>query len=126
MADWVAAHPKPAATLSEVADHVEHVRVVAGGDCVGLGSDFDGISAVPAGLEAVDRFPALLAELMRRGWSDQGIAKLAGEKVLRGLAAGGAVSADPRKAQLPSTARMGQFCAQVRAGSFLRTRPPGT
>ncbi len=80
---WVSAHPEPHATLSQVADHAEHIRSVAGIDHVGLGSDFDGISNTPAGLDGVDKFPALLAELMRRGWSDADIAKIAGENVLR-------------------------------------------
>jgi microsomal dipeptidase-like Zn-dependent dipeptidase len=56
-------------------------------DHVGLGSDFDGIEDVPVGLEGVDRYPALLAELMRRGWTDADIAKVAGENVLRVMAA---------------------------------------
>jgi membrane dipeptidase len=80
---WVSAHPEPHATLSQVADHAEHIRSVAGIDHVGLGSDFDGISNTPTGLDGVDKFPALLAELMRRGWSDADIAKIAGENVLR-------------------------------------------
>jgi membrane dipeptidase len=67
---WEAQHPKPVTTLAQVADHVEHIRQVAGVDHVGLGSDFDGIPDAPVGLEGVDRYPALLEELMRRGWSD--------------------------------------------------------
>ena len=90
---WERAHPRPPATLAQVADHLEHIREVAGVDHVGLGSDFDGIPAAPLGLEGVDRFPALLAELMRRGWSDADVAKVAGENVLRALAAAEAVSA---------------------------------
>jgi membrane dipeptidase len=69
--------------LSEVADHIEHIRKVAGIDNVGIGSDFDGIEEVPQGLEGVDRYPALLAEMMRRGWSDADVAKLAGLNMLR-------------------------------------------
>jgi membrane dipeptidase len=84
---WEAQHPRPAATLAQVADHVEHIAKVAGGDHVGLGSDFDGIPDAPIGLEGVDRFPALLEELMRRGWSDRDISKLAGENLLRVMAA---------------------------------------
>ena len=89
---WEAQHPKPVTTLAQVADHVEHVRQVAGVDHVGLGSDFDGIPDAPVGLEGVDRYPALLEELMRRGWSDSDIAKLAGENLLRTLAAAEQVS----------------------------------
>jgi membrane dipeptidase len=83
LAEWEAQHPMPVTTLAQVADHVEHIRQVAGVDHVGLGSDFDGIPDAPVGLEGVDRYPALLAELMRRGWSDADIAKLAGENLLR-------------------------------------------
>src|SRR5262249_33197920 len=66
LAAWQTQHPKPQATLSQVADHIEHVRKVAGIDCVGLGGDFDGMPETPAGLEGTDKYPALLAELMRR------------------------------------------------------------
>ena len=83
LAAWDREHPKPAVTLSQVADHIDHVRQVAGIDHVGLGSDFDGIPDTPVGLEGVDRYPALLVELMRRGWTDSDIAKLAGENFLR-------------------------------------------
>jgi membrane dipeptidase len=73
----------PTATLDDVADHIEHARDVAGVDHVGIGSDFDGISTVPVGLEDVSTYPALLAELSRRGWSEDELRKLAGENVLR-------------------------------------------
>src|SRR6266566_1396815 len=63
---WDAAGPH--ATLSQVADHIEHIRQVAGIDCVGIGSDFDGITEVPVGMEDVSKFPDLIAELLRRGW----------------------------------------------------------
>ena len=86
------AAPHAGTTLAQVADHIEHIRQVAGIDHVGLGSDFDGIPDAPVGLEGVDRYPALLAELMRRGWSDGDIAKLAGENLLRTFAAAEQVS----------------------------------
>jgi membrane dipeptidase len=83
---WDKAHPAVDATLAEVADHVEHIRKVAGIDHVGIGSDFDGISGTaPTGLEGVETYPALLAELARRGWSDSDLAKLAGGNVLRAM-----------------------------------------
>jgi len=85
MAAWRSAHPKPDVTLAMVADHIEQIRRVAGVDCVGLGSDFDGIPDTPQGLEGVDRYPALLAELARRGWSDEDLGKLAGGNLLRVL-----------------------------------------
>src|SRR5580692_153905 len=92
LAEWEAQHPAPVTTLAQVADHVEYIRQVAGVDHVGIGSDFDGIPDAPVGLEGVDRYPALLAELMRRGWSDADIAKLAGENLLRTLTAAEQVS----------------------------------
>jgi membrane dipeptidase len=81
---WDSAHPAVEGTLAEVADHIEHVRKIAGIDHVGIGSDFDGIDgAAPKGLEGVETYPALLAELARRGWSDADLAKLAGGNILR-------------------------------------------
>jgi membrane dipeptidase len=80
---WRRAHPAPRATLEQVADHVEHVRQVAGIDHVGIGSDFDGVESLPLGLESVADYPSLFAELMRRGWSDEDLGKLAGLNVLR-------------------------------------------
>jgi membrane dipeptidase len=86
LAMWAQQHPRPAATLLQVADHIDHIRQVAGVDHVGLGSDFDGIEDAPTGLEGVNRYPALLEELMRRGWTDSDIAKVAGENLLRVMA----------------------------------------
>lgn len=75
--------PAPQATLADVVRHIEHVRAVAGIDHVGIGGDFDGISQVPVGLEDVSTYPALFAELSRRGWSEAELRKLAGENALR-------------------------------------------
>ena len=80
---WEAAHPKPVVTLRQVADHIDHIAKVAGPDHVGLGGDMDGVAELPQGLDGVDTYPALLAELARRGWSDADLAKLAGGNVLR-------------------------------------------
>jgi membrane dipeptidase len=83
-AEWERTHPKPAVTLAMVADHIEHVAKVAGVDHVGIGSDFDGMGKdLPVGLSDVSNYPELLAELMRRGWSDADVAKLAGGNILR-------------------------------------------
>jgi membrane dipeptidase len=83
-AQWLKAHPAPRVTLGEVADHIEHIAKVAGVDHVGIGSDFDGVGGqLPEGLADVSTYPALLAELMRRGWSDADVAKLAGGNLLR-------------------------------------------
>ncbi|HEX2250166.1 MAG TPA: dipeptidase [Gemmatimonadales bacterium] len=100
--EWKAAHPQPRATLSQVADHIEHVRKVAGRDHVGIGSDFDGIDTVPEGLEDVSTFPQLFAELIRRGWSDSDLRKLAGENILRAFRTAEATAARLRKTQRPS------------------------
>lgn len=100
LAAWDREHPKPVVTLSQVADHIDHVRQVAGIDHVGLGSDFDGIPDTPVGLEGVDRYPALLVELMRRGWTDSDIAKLAGENLLRVMATAERVGDQLRKATI--------------------------
>lgn len=97
LADWEVAHPEPVTTIAQVADHVEHIAKVAGVDHVGIGSDFDGVGALPEGLSGVQTYPALLAELMRRGWSDRDIAKLAGENVLRVMEAAEKVAAAPAK-----------------------------
>lgn len=78
-----AQHPVPDATLAQVADHIEHIRAVAGIDHVGIGSDFDGIGRTPVGLEDVSKYPALLAELLRRGWTDADVKKVAGGNILR-------------------------------------------
>ena len=100
---WQAAHPPPSATLAQVADHIEHVRQVAGVDHVGIGSDFDGIDYVPAGLEDVSKFPDLFAELIRRGWSDADLKKLAGRNLLRALRAAEQTAARLQREREPST-----------------------
>lgn len=92
------------ATLADVADHVEHIRRVAGVDHVGLGGDFDGIDTVVEGLEDVSTYPALLAELARRGWTEADLRKLAGENILRVLRQAEGVAARLRAARPPSTA----------------------
>jgi membrane dipeptidase len=84
-AEWEQAHPRPGSTLAQVADHIEHVREVAGGEHVGLGGDFDGTDDVTAGLEDVSTYPALFAELLRRGWTEPDCAALAGGNLLRAL-----------------------------------------
>ena len=80
---WEAAHPRPPTDVRLVADHIEHVARVAGHNHVGIGADLDGIPYTPTGLEGVETYPRLFAELIRRGWSDAGLAKLAGGNVLR-------------------------------------------
>jgi membrane dipeptidase len=100
---WEAAHPRPNATLQQVADHIEHVRKVAGIDHVGIGSDFDGVEYTTVGLEDTSKFPELFAELIRRGWSDADLTKLAGQNVLRVLRQAEAVAARLQRIRAPST-----------------------
>jgi membrane dipeptidase len=107
--EWKAAHPQPRATLAQVAGHIEHVRKVAGVDHVGIGSDFDGIDTVPEGLEDVSAFPNLFAELIRRGWSDPDLKKLAGGNLLRALRAAEATAARLQKRRQPSTRTIEQL-----------------
>jgi membrane dipeptidase len=102
MAEWEKAHPAPVVTIAMVADHIEHIRQVAGVDCVGIGSDFDGISVTPLGLDGVDKFPALLEELARRGWSDGDLAKLAGNNLLRVMRDAETVAKRLQKTERPS------------------------
>ena len=80
-------------TVAQVADHVDHVRKVAGIDHVGYGSDFDGITATPAGLEDVSTFPALTAELLRRGYTELEVKKVLGLNLLRVMRAAEATAA---------------------------------
>ena len=82
---WRTEHPAPVATLAQVADHVEHAREAAGAAHIGLGGDYDGVQSLPVGLEDVSTYPALLAELADRGWSDAELAGLTCGNILRVL-----------------------------------------
>lgn len=82
-AQWASDNPEPKVTVADVADHIEHVRKIAGVDHVGIGSDFDGITKKISGLEDVSTFPVVLSELRRRGWSEEDIRKVAGANFLR-------------------------------------------
>jgi membrane dipeptidase len=101
--EWKTTHPMPRATIKQVADHIEHVRQVAGVDHVGIGSDFDGSDFTPEGLEDVSTFPQLFAELIRRGWSDAALKTLAGQNLLRALRGAEATAARLQKTRQPST-----------------------
>jgi membrane dipeptidase len=92
---WMTAHPAPQVTVGQIADHVEHIAKVAGYDHVGIGGDLDGIpyTDAPAGMNSVSGYPLLFAELIRRGWSDENLAKLAGANVLRVMRQAEAVAA---------------------------------
>ncbi len=80
---WTQANPAPRATVSDAADHIDHIRKVAGIEHIGIGGDFDGITSVPAGLEDVSMYPNLTAELLRRGYTDADVKKILGGNILR-------------------------------------------
>lgn len=108
--DEVAAQFKAGnATLTQVADHIEHIRRIAGIDHVGLGGDYDGTDELPEGLEDVSKYPALIAELLRRGFTDADVKKLAGENILRVWAANEQMAARLRAERPPSTATIEQL-----------------
>lgn len=80
---WEESHPQPSSTLEQVADHIDHVRMVTGTDHIGIGSDFAGFRTAPVGLEDVSCFPALLAELLKRDYSPEDLKNIAGGNILR-------------------------------------------
>lgn len=107
--EWMAAHPRPHATVKDVADVIEHVRDVAGVDHVGIGADYDGITATPEGLPDVSSYPVIFAELIRRGWSDADLAKLAGQNLLRVFHQAEAVARQLQQTEQPSTSTIEQL-----------------
>jgi len=106
------AGPAPKATLAQVADHIEHVAQVAGIDHVGIGCDFAGTGG-PVGLEDVSRYPYLFAELIRRGWKDESLRKLAGENFIRAFSTAEAVAVRLQKERPASTATLEALDKQV-------------
>ncbi len=113
---WLAANPGPGVTLAEVADHIDHLRDVAGIDHVGIGSDFDGGEPLPDGLTDVAGFPALIAELLRRGYSDDDVRKVAGGNLLRTLRGAEAVAARLQTERAPSEATIEELDGEDGAG----------
>ncbi|MGW7364824.1 dipeptidase [Streptomyces sp. NPDC054841] len=101
-----AAHPRPVATASTVADHLDHMREAAGIDHIGIGGDYDGTAFVPAGLEDVAGYPNLIAELLRRGWSPADLAKLTWQNAVRVLRDAESVAADLQSTRAPSNATL--------------------
>jgi membrane dipeptidase len=104
MREGMAAIEVPTTTIGMVADHIEHVRALAGVDHVGIGGDFDGNPRWPEGLSDVSMYPNLFAELVRRGWSDEDLRKLAGENMLRVMEQVEQVAARLQTERAPSTA----------------------
>jgi membrane dipeptidase len=106
---WFASQPAPPSSLSDVADHIDHIRDVAGIEATGVGSDFDGVESVPDGLEDVSRYPALFEELRDRGYSDEDLGMVAGRNVLRVLGEAERVGSRLRTERPPSTATIEQL-----------------
>ena len=96
--------PKVHVPVARAADHVEHVRRVAGVDHVGLGGDYDGVEGFPDGMEDVSGYPVLIAELIRRGWTDEDLAKLTSGNFLRVLRGAEATAARLRTTRPASRA----------------------
>ena len=104
MRAWEDANPEPQATLSDVADHIDHLRAVAGIDHVGIGGDLDGVTSTPVGLEDVSKYPELTAELLRREYSDDDVLKILGGNVLRVMRQAERASLRLREQRRPSEA----------------------
>ncbi|MEU2438140.1 dipeptidase [Streptomyces rubradiris] len=102
-------HPRPVATVSVVADHLDHMREVAGIDHLGIGGDYDGTAFTPDGLDDVSGYPNLLAELLDRGWSRADLAKLTWRNAVRVLGAAEDVARDLQAARGPSLATIGEL-----------------
>ena len=119
LAAWATRNPAPRATLADVADHLDHLKRVAGAEHVGIGGDFDGIDSVVEGLEDVSTYPAIFAELARRGWTERELRGLAGENVLRVMAQAEAVAARLQQERPASNATLEQLDQPT-------TRAPGT
>lgn len=104
MTEWFRANPEPIVTLTDVADHFDHIKKLIGTDYIGIGADFDGTGGEHIqGLEDVSKYPDLLAELARRGWTDVDLRKIASGNILRVLAANETVATRLQKTRKPST-----------------------
>lgn len=106
MERWERVNPRPTATLDDVADHIDHVRRVAGIERVGIGGDYDGIPAGPRGLEDVSKYPDLFIELVRRGYTDDDLRAIAGGNLLRVMRRAELVAAGLQRERGPSEARI--------------------
>ena len=102
---WEQGHPSPSVTAADVADHIDHIREVAGIDAIGVGGDYDGVPTMGDELVDVSTYPLIFAELRARGYSDQALAAIAGRNVLRVMRAAERV-ADGLRAQAPSMATL--------------------
>ncbi|MER5393934.1 dipeptidase [Saccharopolyspora sp. NPDC002686] len=108
------ANPRPTATVATVANHLDHMREVAGVDHIGIGGDFDGVAFTPDGLEDVASYPNLIAELLDRGWSEADLAKLTWRNAVRVLRDAESVAANLQRTETPSIATIEQLDAPAR------------
>jgi membrane dipeptidase len=108
---WLSANPRPPCTVADVANHVEHMRDVAGVNHIGLGGDFDGVVATPDGLSGVDGYPVLLEELANRGWSDDDLAKLTWHNAVRVIRDTEAAAREAQRQRGPSLATIAKLDA---------------
>ncbi|HEU4455357.1 MAG TPA: dipeptidase [Longimicrobium sp.] len=106
MEEWRRQNPAPRGDVGTVADHIDHIVKVAGVDHVGYGSDYDGITSLPVGLDDVSRFPYLTAELLRRGYSDGDVRKIIGGNLLRVMRQAETVAARLQRERQPSAAQI--------------------
>jgi membrane dipeptidase len=106
---YEADHPRPTATAATVADHLDHMREVAGIDHIGIGGDFDGVAFTPDGLDDVASYPNLVAELLGRGWSEVDIARLTWHNAVRLLGDMADVATELRRTEPPSIATIEQL-----------------
>ena len=113
---WLETNPAPRTTIGQVADHIDHLRDVAGIDHVGIGSDFDGGELLPDGLDDVAGYPRLIGELLRRGYSDDDVRAIAGGNVLRVMRGAEAVAARLQATRGPSEATIEELDRPSKAG----------
>ncbi|HEY0153869.1 MAG TPA: dipeptidase [Longimicrobium sp.] len=107
--DWQRQNPVPRGTIATIADHIDHIVKVAGIDHVGIGSDYDGVTSLPVGLDDVSRFPYLTVELLRRGYSDADVAKVIGGNLLRVMRTAEATAARLQRERPASTAKIDEM-----------------
>lgn len=120
---WQDANPAPRATLEQVADHIDHVRRVAGIDHIGLGGDYDGTSSLPVGLEDVSTYPSLIVELLRRGYSDDDVKKVMGLNVVRALREAEVVASRLQTERPASDAMRRELDPDIEAPDETESRP---
>jgi membrane dipeptidase len=114
---WDGLHPWPRATLAQVADHIDHIRKLAGARHIGIGADFDGTTRLPVGLEDVSKYPRLTAELLRRGYSDEEVLGILGGNLLRVLRQVEDVAGRLQRQRAPSEALIEELDAPKAAAS---------